>query len=225
MAWAVRVDLEQAWRADTLRDRPRAVAELVMGGEQMIEGRPRRVSFDDKHQGLGLIYATMTFLPESTAVYAVNADGVSPWREQTVGLIPVQVGGLIAPLVAPLSTTAESSRARPFTVGGSKRVWPIISVRGPLLDGARVELVNRWTLRLNRALLHSETALIDTRPDRRSMSVNGIPTNVLSPAGARISQASMSPGLQEVALRGSSVEGTAEATLTWREEKAADHGS
>lgn len=219
MAWAVRADLARAWRADSLRQQPRAVAELVMGGEQMIEGRPRRISFDDKHQGRGLIFASATFVPVSTAAYAVDGSGDAPWFEQSVGLVPAAIGGLLAPLSAPLSTAISSTRARPFTVGGSEQVWPILIVTGPLQSGAQIELVNRWALKLNRTVAYDETVVIDTRPGRRLMTVNGRPTNVLAPSGARMSQAFIEPGLNEIALRGSSVEGTAQVTARWREQK------
>jgi hypothetical protein len=221
MAWDARMGLASTWRADTLRGRPREVAELVMGGQQMIEGRPRRVSFDDKHQGRGLIYASATFLPSSTTVYVVDESGVAPWREQTVGLVPALVGGgLVAPLVAPLSTAVESTRAAPFTVGGDTDVWPVITVQGPIQSGAQVELTGRWALKLNRALAYDEVATIDTRPGRRLMEVNGRGGNILSPSSVPLSQASIPPGLNQVALRGASVEGTATASIRWREQKA-----
>lgn len=220
MAWETRHELELAWRADTLRQRPRAVAELVLGSTEMIEGRPRRVSFDDELQNVGLIRATATFLPVSTARYVVDETGGSPWHEATVSLVPAQVGGISSPLVAPISTSAASTRARPFTVGGDAPVWPIVEIRGPIQSGAQVELVAGWTLTLNRPLAYDDTVTIDTRPDRQSMKVNDRPGNVLAPSSDSITAAAIPPGLQEFALRGASVEGTASATIRWREQKA-----
>lgn len=154
-------------------------------------------------------------------IYAPGSSGSGgiDWEEVTVGLVPAQIGGLVAPLVAPLTTAASSTRARPFTVGGVGDVWPIISVHGPIQTGARVELTHGWSIQLNRPLAYDEVATIDSRPGQRSMDVNGRAMNVLSPAGDRISQVSMSPGVHEVSLRGTSLEGTATVTLKWREVK------
>lgn len=220
MAWETRHELELAWRADTLRQRPRAVAELVLGNMEMIEGRPRRIAFDDSAQNVGLVRATATFIPVSTAKYAVDETGESPWSSETVGLVPAQVGGIVGPLVSPISTTAASTRARSFEVLGSAPAWPIVEVNGPLQSGAQVELVGGWKLTLNRPLAYDEIAVIDTRPDRQSMTFNGRPANVLAPSSALLSEASLSPGLNEIALRGTSAEGTASVTIRWREQKA-----
>lgn len=220
MAWETRHELELAWRADTLRQRPRAVAELVLGSEEMIEGRPRRISFDDSAQNVGLVRATATFLPSSTAIYTVDEGGVAPWFEQAVNLVPAQIGGITSPLVAPISTAASSSRARPFTVGGAAPVWPIVTVNGPIQAGAQFELVGGWSLTLNRALAYDDEVSVDTRPDRQIMTYNGRPANVLAPSSSRITAAAISPGLNEIALRGVSIEGTASAKIRWREQKA-----
>lgn len=211
----------EAWDARVLREQPRLIAELVSGELGMFEGRPRGVQWDYANYAVGFLRGRARFVRASTAVYAVDPDtGESPWHEQAVGLVPAQLGGLVAPLVAPLTTARASTRARPFTVGGDADVWPVITVTGPLQSGGQVELVNRWSLRLNQALAYDDVVVIDTRPGRRLMTVNGRPGNVLAPSGARLSQAFMPPGLQEIALRGASVEGTASATIRWREQKA-----
>lgn len=214
-AWAIRSELARVWRADVVRQTPGLLAQLTMGDE-MREGRPRRAKFDDDHQGVGLIFAELSFIPASTTAYAVDENGEAPWREQTVGLVPAQIGGLLAPLRAPLTTAAASSRARPFVVGGAAPAWPTITVKGPLQAGASVELTGRWSLPLARSLAFNEVAEIVTEPGRVSMTLNGRPAVVLAPS-ADIDVAFMNPGPQEIALRGRSVEGTASLTIRWRE--------
>lgn len=207
------------WDGDDIRLRPGVTSELEIAGRYVVEGRPRHVDWDDTLATFGIVKGTALFVRGQDEAFAVEPGGGSAWNEVTVGLVPAQIGGLIAPLIAPLTTAESSTRARPFTVNGDVPVWPIISVKGPIQTGAQVELVHGWTLRLNRALAFDETATIDTRPGHRTMDVNGQAQNVLSPSGARISQASIPPGLQEIALRGQSVEGTAEVTIRWRESK------
>ncbi|KKI18708.1 MULTISPECIES: hypothetical protein [unclassified Leucobacter] len=220
LAWEARTELARVWRADAVRQTPGLLAELTMGGVQMVEGRPRRAKFDDDHQGVGLIFAELYFVPADPTAYTVDADGNSTWHEQTVDLVPPISGGLVAPLVAPLSTMYDSDRSRPFVVGGTAPAWPIIRVKGPINAGAQVDLVSRWTVRLTRALAYDETAEIDCRPGRQASRLNGQGRNVLAP-DTDFSRLSMTPGPQELTLRGTSMEGTASVTVRWRETRGA----
>ncbi|QIK64144.1 hypothetical protein G7068_13755 [Leucobacter viscericola] len=217
LAWAARQAFERGWRADPVRRTPGAVCELVMGGEQAIEGRPRGVSWNDDHQGVGLITGSALFVPAGTGVFDMSDGG--GWHTQTVGLVPPQTGGLKAPLKAPLSTSVESSRARPFTVAGDVPAWPIITVKGPLGSGAQVELTSRWRMPLNRSLGAFDVVEIDTRPGHRGMTLNGRAANVLTSGAVQLADAAMAPGPQELALRGTSLEGTATASVRWRTTK------
>lgn len=212
----IRSEFTRVWNGDDIRYTPGEVAELEIAGRAIVEGRPRHVDWDDSRATFGIIRGTALFVRDFDQSFAVSGSG-GDWGEVTVGLVPAQLGGLIAPLVAPLSTAIESTRARPFTVGGEDDVWPIISVQGPLQSGSSVELTHEWSLHLNRALAYDEVATIDTRPGRRSMDINGRTMNLISPTGDRLTNLSIHPGVHEVALRGTSVEGTATVTLRWRE--------
>lgn len=209
------------WNGDTVRLLPGKVTELTIAGRAVVEGRPRHIDWDDTLATFGIIKGNALFVRNFDQAFGIDSSGGggSLWEEITVGLVPAQVGGLVAPLVAPLTTAASSTRARPFEVGGEGEVWPIIEVAGPLHTGAWVELTNSWAIQLNRSLAYDEVATLDSRPGNRTMSVNGRAMNLLTPAGNRLSQVSISPGIQEVALRGTSLEGTATATLKWREVK------
>lgn len=215
MAWAARTEFKQVWRADRVRQTPAAVAELTIGGEILIEGRPRRVVWNDDAQNVGTVKGTAYFVPAGTGVLDVSGDR-GGWHEQTVGLVPPQVGGLKAPLKAPLTTSVESTRARPFTVDGDVPAWPIVTVKGPLGAGGQVELTSRWRMPLNRALGPFDTAVIDTRPGHRGMTLNRRPVNLLTAGAVQLADASLVPGPHELALRGTSLEGTASASVRWR---------
>lgn len=214
LAWAERMAFTHAWRADNVRERPGAMSELIVGGEFMIEGRSRRVTWNDDAQNVGLIKGTALFVPAGTGMYDVRG-GSGGWNTHTIGLMPPQHGGLKAPLKAPLTTSFESSRARSFVVGGSDPVWPIVTIRGPLMTEAQFELTGGWRMPLNRALGEFDVAVIDTRPGHRSMTLNGRAANVLRDDGVMLTDASIAPGPQEISLRGRSLEGTATATIEW----------
>lgn len=214
-AMLIRENFTEVWNGDTIRFTPGAVAELEIAGRSLVQGRPRYIDWDDSRATFGIIRGTALFVRDFDQAFEPGAG----WNEVTVGLVPAQIGGLIAPLIAPLTTAYSSTRARPFEVLSPTPVWPVISVHGPLQSGGSVELTHGWTIKLNRALAYDEVAVFDTRPGQRSMTLNGRPVNLLSPTGDRLSNLSIQPGLNEVALRGASVEGTASVTVRWRDTK------
>lgn len=212
-AMLIRENFTRVWNGDEIRFAPGEVAELEIAGRAMVEGRPRHVDWDDSRATFGIIRGTALFVRDFDTAFEPGAF----WYEVTVGLVPPQMGGLIAPLIAPLTTAYSSTRARPFEVGGDSEVWPIVEVQGPIQSGASVELTHGWTIRLNRGLAYDEVAIFDSRPGQRTMTLNGRPVNLLAPTGDRLSSMSIQPGTNEIALRGTSVEGTATVTARWRE--------
>lgn len=220
LAWDARSTLIDAWRADRLRTDSNAVAQLTMGGVQMVEGRPRRYRVDDTFQNVGLVTAELYFIPSQPVVYVI-ADGGEVWHEHTVSLAPAEVGFLSEPLSEPLSAAVGSSNTASFAVGGSTSAWGVFTVRGPLQAGGRLELADRWSAHLGRALRYDDVAVFDTRPGRFRMTLNGAPVNLLAPSGARLSDMSLEPGPHALTLRGTSTEGTASATVRWRDTRGA----
>ena len=216
-AWALREEFGRVWNGDAIRFTPGLVAELEVAGKAVVEGRPRSLDWDDSKAKFGIIKGNAVFVRTNEEVYAAGTGTQSV----TVGLVPAQQGGLIAPLVAPLTTSRSSSRAAPFDVGGDATVWPVISLHGPINPGAEIELLFNWTVKINRGLKYDEVAVLDTRPGRRAMTLNGQPVNLIDPTGARLTQLSVPPGTHSLALRGTSLEGTAYVTLEWREGKKA----
>ncbi len=218
-AMLARAELERVWRADTLRRSSRAVAELTIGGEVIVEGRPRRARFDDAYQNVGRITAELPFVPARHEVFLAGGDG--GWREATVGLVPPeQAGGWMFPLVFPLTNLHPVVRGTHFTVGGDARAAAIVEIAGPIGAGAELEIPDLWVVRTNRALAYDEVAVADARPGRALLTVNGRPENWLAPSSSRLSEISLPPGAWQVMLRGSSLEGTASGRVRWRDTKA-----
>lgn len=211
-AMSIREWFTGVWSGDSIRLRPGVVAELEIADRVAFSGRPRYIDWDDSRATFGIIRGTALFVRQDDMSFDVGAG----WEETSVSLVPPAVGGLVAPLVAPLTTTRGSDRGRPFEVAGTSPVWPIITVYGPIASGAQVELVNGWTLRLNRSLAYDQRAVFDTRPSSRSMKLNNRAINLMAPNSSRLSQLSIPPGPQEIALRGTSIEGTASVHMRWR---------
>lgn len=217
LAMVARSELARVWRADPVRRRAGALAELHMGGQYIIEGRPRRARFDDADQNVGLIYAELPFVPAHPGAYLAGDD--AGWQAATLGIVPAQVGGIKSPLRAPLRTSMESSRAAPIEMSGDVEAWPIIEIHGPMQSNAQVEAVGRWRVYLNRALAYDQVVTIDTRPGRRATRLDGQARMVLDPRSSLISELSLLPGRNVIALRGASIEGTAKVSIRWRNTK------
>ena len=206
----------ELWDAASVRSVPGAVAELAAGELGVFEGRPRSVEWDFQHYSAGFLRGKARFVRSSSVAYAAGAS----WRSVSVQLVPPEVGAWVFPLTFPVSGTTAVVRASTFEVGGTASAWPVIEVDGPVQSGASVEVTGEWSVTLSRGLAYDETARLDTRPGRRGMTVNGSPVNLLVPSSPSLADLSLSPGPHQVALRGSSLEGTAVARLRWRDTKA-----
>lgn len=210
-------EFSSAWVSARLRLSVAGTAILHAGEHGHFEGRPRGVEWDNSDYASGFLRGTARFVRNTTDVIVVNEDGNAPWHEVSVGLVPSLTGDIIAPLIAPVTTTIETSRAASFEVTGAD-AWPVYTVTGPLDVGASIECVGVWTARLNRALTFDDIAEFDTRPGRRVMRLNGAPVNLLAD-GARLSEMRLPPGSRQLALRGRSLTGLARVTARWQTRK------
>lgn len=213
----------QLWDAEPLRRTAGEKAELSIPELGLFVGRPRLIEWDWSTYKLGYVFGKARFIRSDLGVYALAPDGTAPWFEARVEMIPPQTGGWVFPLTFPLVSAEPTVRATTFVVGGEAPTWPVLEINGPIATGAQLEITGSgyaWALRLSRRLAYDEVALIDTRPGQRATYVNGAPVNVLAPSGVPISDALMRPGPTQIALRGTSAEGTAHARVRWREMKA-----
>lgn len=205
--------LAQAWRADAVRLTPGAVAELrtqYAGRERVVYGRPRRFApiFSDVAVNR-FVTATATFAAMDDVFYGGSEESVE------FSIVPPQVGGLIAPLAAPLSTTRTADRSQGIRIETELPVWPVLEISGPITNpvvtiGEGVRFEARVTL------LHDETLTIDTRPWARSAMRNGTANVAGSIRGTRLSRAALPAGAYEVGLSGIDPTGTAAVRLAWR---------
>lgn len=209
----------KSWDAAALRSVAGAAGELVVPTLGLFVGRPRRAEFDYKTYGEGYLEGTATFVRSDLQMYELNEDGVSAWKQVTLGLVSSQSGGLKAPLKAPLRTSVESTRAAPVLVGGDSPAFGIYEFRGPIQSNAQIEVPHRWRIYLNRPLAWNETATIDTRPGHAATYLNDKPVQLLDPRSSMLADCTLLPGSNVLALRGVSIEGTAQVTARWRDTK------
>lgn len=207
-------DLASAWRGDTVRTTPGAMAQLQtrnVGRERVMFGRPRRFALleEDIHQGVVLVSADFTAADD--LFYEAEE------QSETIFLVPQASGGLITPLISPLTTTAESNRSRLVRVGGQVPTYPVFTIQGPITNPA-IEVVNEWSMTFLTSLASDQALIVDTRPWARTARVgNGSRAGTLTHTSRRIATATLSPGDHEVALRGIDATGTASLQVTWRD--------
>lgn len=208
-ALAYEQTLAQAWRGDSIRNKPNLMAMLTSHTGRSVFGRPRRYQPKWGLLPFGVTAVTCDFQTADDLWYG-------PEDIATVKLIPDVGGGLTAPLASPLATTATSDRSQTFTVGGTAKTWPVITINGPLTN-PEIEVLGRFTLAFNLSLAADQTLVIDTRPWARTIKRNG--ANVagsLRPSGSRLSDAYLVPGTYNLSIRGVSATGTPQANFAWR---------
>lgn len=118
--------------------------------------------------------------------------------------------GLTFPLVARGYTTATNG----FVVGGSRPTWPVITIRGQILNPV-VDVPGAFTFAAPTSLAYDEWLTIDTRPGRRFVSRNGVQSAKLTRASTLLPSASLRPGAHMMTLTGST-SGSPSARIAWR---------
>lgn len=206
--------LNDAWSADETRLTPGKVSALRMarnGRVRRCYGRARRFATTSERTKGGWVYATAEFVTVDPNFYADTE------LNNTVSIIPVQGGGLLAPLEAPLSTLGISYGPGDVIVGGSVACWPIFLINGPI-QKPKINVVGEWSATVDIDLAHDEWLVIDSRPWSRGVRKNGT-VNVagrLNSDAPRLSEIRLAPGPHEVVLSGIDPTGTSQMTIAWR---------
>lgn len=152
--------LARAWNTAVDRTRPGAVTSMWWedGGERrLIYGRPRSFATVNEQSRSGLIRVTAAFRLADALTY----DPLDS-REVTIRGVPPISGGLVAPLVDPLTATGTAARQGLIEDTGGEAPTPFrAEFRGPIatpfLKGPG------WQIRLNTTLAWDETVTADTR--------------------------------------------------------------
>lgn len=205
--------LRTLWRADVVRSTPGAVAELRSDRGRSAFGRPRRLVPSSV-----LLTDTPPTVNLEADFRAVNDLWYGSEQSTQVPLVPAPGGGLVAPLAAPLSTTASSSRATSFEVGGEVPTDGVFTVSGGQITNPVIEVVGVVSFQFDLSLAYDQTLVVDTRPWARSIRRNGGSVRgALARGSSRLSSAKIPPGEHQLVLRGSSLTGTPNVSLSWRD--------
>lgn len=188
-----------------------ATLRYMIGGEiRRVYGRPRK--FAPAPNGAatsGTMLATAEFVTSEAFVYADEAQAL------TVGLVPVESGGLFSPLIGTLSTVSGSQRQGLITdVGGDAPAPMTITIEGPV-SGPRV-WASGWAVELPELVLaYDQSVTIDTRKGTVLRNDGASLAGYLSRA-SRLALARLNPGASEINFGGTDATATATATVSWR---------
>lgn len=206
--------LRTAWMARDIIEAPGRMSIIryqLAGRTRRFYGRPRKWAAPPSNRILGgYIPITCTF---DTTDHLFYDDA-----EQTVTIpfVPTSEGGWRFPVRFPAQTLPPGQREGAITVGGKVPTYPIIRFNGPITN-PYLKCGTQWTIQLNMTIASGSWVEIDTRPWRLTVLRNGL----YSEAGklARrvwLKDTILKPGPQELSFGGTSNEGTASATVSWR---------
>jgi hypothetical protein len=202
-------NLASAWRPAQL-ETPGADVPLryrYLGRWRRVYGRPRQVVIPTTGP---LSWAGRS---ELEAQFRLSSVLHYDDAEQSVSLtsIPPTVGGLVAPIVAPLTTAKNSEvAADTVTVGGDTATPLRVIFRGPITDpwmtvgGVRIALTGR--------IAAGQTVTVDARA-RTVLRQDGASVAGMLSRTARMGRLRLPPGTHAVRYGGT---GTARATVAWR---------
>lgn len=193
-------ELVTAWRGDEVRFRSGSLATLTADSGRSTFGRPRPISPDFKHKLFGLSGAELVF-------ECVDDLWYGPSEVTTVQFVPEKTGGLPVPAAVPFvlgGGTGESNYM--LTVGGDVATLPEFRLRGPIRDPF-IEIVGVGRLVFSATLAHDQTLVVNTRDGWVKRDAAALP-GALSPAGARLSDMQLRPGLFRVFFGGYDPTGT-----------------
>lgn len=194
---------------------PGAAAELRyrrMGVERVVYGRTRKFS---------------PIVPSSTPEFCQavaefkQMDGNSYSYEvhkNIVSIVPPSSGGLVSPLIGPLTTLHYTSRPGRIFVAGGQPTWLRSIIHGPIRRPS-IQITGEWNITLDLNLEAGEYVEIHPYPNERFVRKNGY----LNVAGAfttdspTLTQMVVPPGDQEIILTGIDPTGTAYLEVFWRD--------
>lgn len=202
------------WRADVIRRNPGAYATLMnMDRNRLVYGRPRKIGQDLKKARKGVIGYQAQFRTNDPNFYS----GTEKMATITPG--GSSSGGILAPVVSPVSTVGSVLDMDAAVNVGDLPTWPIIDFHGPftstsldLLDGSTVI----WNIAVPGGIKFDEILTVDTRPWSRSATINGRPANGRI-RGTQLERCQLPVGIYQWRYNVSDRTGTAYAAMRWRD--------
>lgn len=129
-------------------------------------------------------------------------------------IVPASTGGLMAPLVAPLSTVRSSAPRAGFVDNIGTAPTPLkVIFKGPVVD-PYVRSAAGWEIALNATILHGQTVTVDAFAG--TVLRGNAPAAGLLTRKTRLSSAVLPTGVSDLTFGGIDPTGTASVELRWR---------
>ena len=180
----------------------------IAGRTRLVYGRAREL-FPDFSQvfDLGRVVATAKFQTKDTWHYADEMQSL------TVGLIPVNSGGLKAPLRAPLRASPGGSRQGLVSISGDAPAPVEVVFKGPVLNP--VASSTGWQIGLNASLAYDQSVTINARTGT-VLRNDGVSLAGALTRRTYLPEARLRPGSREIVFAGTDPSGLSSCTIRWR---------
>lgn len=206
--------LASAWAAEEIRLNPgrtEALQYLLDGRWRRVYGRPGRYQGPKgdvrAKQGVGQITADFRVMDP---LYYDETEKVV-----VLNIVPGGTGGLIAPLVAPLTTERSGAvRAGLITNTGDAPTPLTVTFHGPVTN-PWVRATAGWEIGLSGTLAYDETVTVDARARTVTRNTGTSAPGMLTRA-TQLTASRLPVGPSEVTFGGVDPSGTAYAELRWR---------
>ena len=205
-------DLSRAWYRAGDRTKPGNITSMWWedgGRRRLVYGRPRSFAVVNEHSRQGLIRVTAEFKLADHLTY----DNTTARRRVTVTGVPPISGGLVAPLVEPL--TASGWAARPGLVedtGGDAPTPFQVKFYGPI--SSPFVKAKGWSIKLNTTLAWDEVITVDTRLGTVTSNLGRNMKPFLDPK-SRLRDAKLATGSTEFEFGGVDATKTAYVEILW----------
>jgi len=209
-------EFEGVWSDDRFRHDPSFMAVLrtcEAGRTRRCYGRPREYG-----EAVGRL-AELGHTPIVAAFDLIDDRWYDDVEQSvTMTMVPAPDGGLVEPLVEPLSSTLRAEATSRFTVGGTRPTWPVIKFHGPSTNPVVRIGDLRYALRMT--IPWDEEIVLDTRPWKRTVLrtsdgaafAGSVDASVTPP----MAECKLRPGTYPTAYTALDPTATSTATVVWR---------
>lgn len=210
---AAEAPLSAVWLDPKIRQQPQKTISIsyeIGGRWRRVYGRPGAYAGTngDFQAELGFGFVTCNF---RVTDYRHFDDVESSVR---LSIVPGSTGGLLAPLMAPLSTVGGGPpRAGRIRNDGDSPTPLRVVFKGPVIN-PWIRAATGWELALGVSLAWDEVVEVDAREG--TILRNGVPAAGLLKPSTRLSAAVLPPGDSDITFGGVDLTGTASVTLAWR---------
>lgn len=205
-------EMNRLWRLPAWR-RPGVVGELrytVGSRSRLVVGRPRRFTLPDGG----------VFTQQGRAEFMCDFQLTDPrsfgstQTSVSLTLVPESTGGLIAPLVTPLTTTVSGGTRSGFVTNTGDAPAPVtVTFHGPVTNPTVAG--PGWEIGLSGSLAYDVEITVDTLAGTVTRQ-DGAQVGGRLTRGTRLKQAAIAPGESEITFTGADATGTSTATVSWR---------